>query len=54
MTDPKYCPLCDQPLTVKGDVAVCPNGHRWQYEATRQSLADKSGSHDLGERLPDE
>jgi hypothetical protein len=51
--DPSKCPVCEQPLTVQGDVATCPRGHRFVCEEIRTTPGDEP-HYVLGERLPDE
>jgi hypothetical protein len=49
---PDSCNKCGEPLHVEGDVAVCPNGHRWEYEGEVQTFDGPSLL--VGRRLPDE
>jgi hypothetical protein len=49
---PDSCNKCGEPLHVEGDVAVCLNGHRWEYEGEVQTIDGPSLL--VGRRLPDE
>jgi anti-anti-sigma factor len=53
MADSMQCPLCDEALIVGGNIAACPNGHRFRCAATRTRLGTDEQDYDLGERLAD-